>query len=109
MCLQWPHNTGPIINYMASCGSNDCSSFDPSNAQWFKIDEAGKKSDGSGWVQAELSTYLPVLLTYIDRQVHGAHGSSDTGGTYSVNIPSDIAPGDYLIRHEVCLRPLPDL
>jgi hypothetical protein len=28
---------------MASCGSVTCDKFDATTAQWFKIDEAGKK------------------------------------------------------------------
>ncbi|KAI0710963.1 glycosyl hydrolase family 61-domain-containing protein [Earliella scabrosa] len=75
----WPHNTGPMLTYMASCEGTTCDKYDASGAKWFKIDEAGKKSDGSGWVQADLMS----------------------GGTYSVTLPDDIEPGDYLIRHEI--------
>ncbi|KAI0757721.1 glycosyl hydrolase family 61-domain-containing protein [Daedaleopsis nitida] len=76
----WPHNTGPMMTYMASCGSTTCDKFDDHNAEWFKIDEAGKKpNDDSTWVQADLMK----------------------GDSYSLNLPDNLAPGDYLIRHEI--------
>ncbi|CDO73875.1 hypothetical protein BN946_scf185016.g32 [Trametes cinnabarina] len=75
----WPHNTGPMLTYMASCEGTTCDQFDASGAKWFKIDEAGKKSDGSTWVQQDIMN----------------------GGTYTMTLPNDIAPGDYLIRHEI--------
>jgi len=37
--------------YLASCGSVSCDKFDASNAQWFKIAEAGKRNDE--WVQKD--------------------------------------------------------
>ncbi|KAI0370656.1 hypothetical protein BV20DRAFT_966145 [Pilatotrama ljubarskyi] len=75
----WPHDTGPMLTYMASCGITTCDKFDASGAQWFKVDQAGKKSDGSTWVQKDIMM----------------------GGTYSMTLPDNIAPGDYLIRHEI--------
>ncbi|KAI0735992.1 glycosyl hydrolase family 61-domain-containing protein [Earliella scabrosa] len=76
----WPHNTGPMITYMASCGSTTCDKFDSRDAQWFKIDEAGKKpNDDSTWIQADLMK----------------------GDSYSLKLPNNLAPGDYLIRHEI--------
>ena len=41
------------MNYMAPCGSDDCSTFDASTAQWFKISEAGQDSTGK-WVQGDV-------------------------------------------------------
>ena len=89
-----------MLTYMASCEGTTCDKYDASGAKWFKIDEAGKKSDGSGWVQADLSEHPRcrlqggVLIAFISSLV--------SGGTYSVTLPDDIEPGDYLIRHEVC-------
>ncbi|GJE95949.1 glycoside hydrolase family 61 protein [Phanerochaete sordida] len=74
----WPHDRGPIINYMASCGSDDCSTFDASQAKWFKIEESGIQSDGT-WEQAKLMTGAPFTLT----------------------LPQNLAPGGYLLRHEI--------
>lgn len=74
----WPHDTGPVMTYMASCGSTSCDQFDPSNAKWFKIDQAGRQSDGS-WTQK----------AFQQRQA------------YQMNLPNNLAPGGYLIRHEI--------
>jgi hypothetical protein len=74
----WPHNTGPMLTYMASCGSTPCNKFDSQTAQWFKIDQVGRQDNGS-WVQQDLMN----------------------GGVANVSLPSNIAPGNYLIRHEI--------
>jgi hypothetical protein len=76
----WPHNTGPMLTYLASCGSVTCDKFNQVNAQWFKIDQVGKKpGNPADWVQKDLMT----------------------GGVASVVLPRNLAPGNYLIRHEI--------
>ncbi|KAI0764168.1 glycosyl hydrolase family 61-domain-containing protein [Trametes elegans] len=74
----WPHNVGPMLTYMASCGDAGCASFDAADAKWFKIEETGLQSDGT-WAQAALTQGAPA----------------------EVQLPSDIASGEYLIRHEI--------
>ncbi|KAI5115985.1 hypothetical protein M0805_004642 [Coniferiporia weirii] len=74
----WPHNTGPLMTYLSTCGNTTCDQFDAINAKWFKIDEAGKKKDGT-WFQQDLMN----------------------GGTYSITLPENLASGQYLIRHEI--------
>jgi len=74
----WPHNTGPMLTYMASCGSTTCDQFESADAEWFKINEVGKNGS-STWTQAELMNGTP----------------------YTMNLPSNIAPGQYLVRHEI--------
>jgi hypothetical protein len=49
----WFHDVGPMLTYLANCGSAPCSEFDAANAMWFKIQQAGR--DASGWAQAQLS------------------------------------------------------
>ncbi|KAF8882002.1 glycosyl hydrolase family 61-domain-containing protein [Infundibulicybe gibba] len=73
-----PHNTGPMLTYMASCGETTCDKFDSTKAQWFKIQQVGRKANGQ-WAQADLMK----------------------GGKAEVTLPSNIAPGNYLIRHEI--------
>ncbi|KAJ7708236.1 glycosyl hydrolase family 61-domain-containing protein [Mycena rosella] len=77
----WPHNIGPMLTYMASCGSTDCTTFDSSTAKWFKIAQVGRipnDTDGN-WFQ-----------------------NLETAGTAAnVTLPSNIKPGAYLIRHEI--------
>jgi hypothetical protein len=74
----WPHDTGPMITYMASCGSTTCDKFDSTTAKWFKIDEVGRVASGK-WGQADLQS----------------------GKTAKVTIPNTLASGNYLIRHEI--------
>ncbi|KXX75059.1 Cellulose-growth-specific protein [Madurella mycetomatis] len=86
---QWTHSQGPIIVWMYKC-PGEFSSCDGSGAGWFKIDEAGFSGDGrsvfldterpSGWEIAKL--------------VGGNKG-------YTSRIPQGLAPGNYLIRHEL--------
>jgi hypothetical protein len=75
---KWPHNTGPILTYMASCGNVTCDKFDPINAQWFKIQQDGRKSNGD-WHQVDLFN----------------------GGVSAASIPDTLAPGNYMVRHEI--------
>jgi len=74
----WPHNTGPMMTYMASCGEQTCDKFDSTQAKWFKIGEEGKKADGT-WLQNDLKN----------------------GGVAHATIPSSLAAGNYLIKHEI--------
>lgn len=38
---QWPgDHLGPVLTLMASC-NGDCSTFNPTDGKWFKIDEGG--------------------------------------------------------------------
>ncbi|KAI0311611.1 glycosyl hydrolase family 61-domain-containing protein [Amylostereum chailletii] len=76
---KWPHDTGPVIHYMAECtGSDDCTSFDSANAQWFKIDQLGKES-ATAWFQADF----------------------ETGQSLSFTIPENTKAGSYLLRSEI--------
>ncbi|PPQ81363.1 hypothetical protein CVT24_001141 [Panaeolus cyanescens] len=76
----WPHNTGPMITYMASCGDQDCNSIsNPADLKWFKIDQVGRKPNSADWAQADLMK----------------------GGVATVSVPSDLAPGNYMVRHEI--------
>ncbi|KAL0069303.1 hypothetical protein AAF712_003668 [Marasmius tenuissimus] len=75
----WPHNTGPMLTYMASCGDQPCNQIDNTNAKWFKIQQVGRKGKGQEWAQADLMN----------------------GAVADVKIPSTLAPGNYLIRHEI--------
>ncbi|TIB89176.1 hypothetical protein E3Q06_00216 [Wallemia mellicola] len=73
---QWPHNTGPIMTYMAKC-NGDCSNADSGSTKFFKISELG--IENGQWVQAQLKQGQP----------------------YSVQIPSDLQAGNYLLRTEI--------
>ncbi|KAI0739426.1 glycosyl hydrolase family 61-domain-containing protein [Daedaleopsis nitida] len=77
---------GPLVTYMASCGKTSCKDFDSTNAEWFKIDQVGKKANSNDWVQKDLMSRKPYTLT----------------------LPKNIAPGEYLIRHEIIALHLAD-
>lgn len=77
---KWPHNIGPMLTYMSTCGNTTCDQFDAINAQWFKIDEAGQ---------------LPNNLSVWNQQ------ALFEGQSVNVTLPENIAPGDYLLRHEI--------
>lgn len=69
---QWPHNTGPIMTYMAKC-DGDCSSANSGSAKFFKISELG--IENGQWVQAQLKNGQP----------------------YSVQLPSDLQAGERVL------------
>ncbi|KAJ7689620.1 glycosyl hydrolase family 61-domain-containing protein [Mycena rosella] len=74
----WFHDVGPMMTYLASCGSASCAQFDATNAKWFKISEQGQDASGA-WAQAKL----------------------DDGTPASVTLPSNLKAGNYLLRHEI--------
>ena len=94
---QWPHNTGPLLTYMASCGNTPCNDFDPTGAKWFKIDELGLKPDGNTWWQQDILGTSPRFCSHCVV----ADTPLDKGAAYQVTLPQNLAPGGYLIRHEV--------
>ncbi|KAK7676808.1 hypothetical protein QCA50_020214 [Cerrena zonata] len=70
---------GPVIIYMAKV--DDATSAVGSDASWFKVAEIGLPSSNPDYWGTE------VL--------------NDNCGHYTFTVPSDIAPGDYLVRSEV--------
>jgi len=80
----WPESHhGPIIDYLAKCAGDDCTTVDKETLEFFKIDEAGL-IDGSSapgqWATDELIA---------------------ADGKWSVTIPESLAPGNYVLRHEI--------
>ncbi|KAJ7288324.1 glycosyl hydrolase family 61-domain-containing protein [Mycena rebaudengoi] len=76
----WFHDHGPMLTYLASCGNGPCSAFNASQASWFKIEETGRDADGK-WVQARIN--------------------STASTTANITLPSTLAAGQYLLRHEI--------
>ena len=80
----WPESHhGPVIDYLASCGSAGCETVDKTALEFFKIDEVGLV-DGSS--------------------APGVWGSDQliaNGNAWMVQIPANIAPGNYVLRHEI--------
>ncbi|KAI0058075.1 glycoside hydrolase family 61 protein B [Artomyces pyxidatus] len=78
----WPHTIGPVMVYMASCGSS-CTTATTSSLNWFKIDQAGLISGnltGGLWGMGELVA---------------------NNNSWTSKIPSSLAAGQYFIRHEL--------
>ncbi|TCD67718.1 Fungalysin/Thermolysin Extracellular metalloproteinase 5 [Steccherinum ochraceum] len=75
----WPHVLGPIITYLAECVDTTCDQFDSRNGSWIKIHRLGRKADNTTWYQADVAANKPI----------------------SVTLPTNIKPGQYLIRHEI--------
>lgn len=80
----WPESHhGPIIDYLAKCAGDDCTAVDKETLEFFKIDEAGL-IDGSSapgqWASDELIA---------------------ADGKWTVTIPESLAPGQYVLRHEI--------
>ncbi|KAJ5917460.1 hypothetical protein N7466_011014 [Penicillium verhagenii] len=79
----WPtSHHGPVITYMANC-NGDCADVDKTTLEFFKIDQGGLVSDTT-----EPGTWATDNLI--------ANNNSRT-----VTVPSDIADGNYVLRHEI--------
>lgn len=73
----WPEShVGPVIDYMAKV--EDATTAKAADLKFFKIDEAGY--EGGEWAAMKL----------INNDL-----------TWSVTVPSSIAPGQYVLRHEI--------
>ncbi|KFY63798.1 hypothetical protein V496_03682 [Pseudogymnoascus sp. VKM F-4515 (FW-2607)] len=79
----WPEShKGPVIDYLASC-NGECETVDKTALKFFKIGEEGlidgKNSPGN-WASDKLIA---------------------NDNTWVATIPADIAPGNYVLRHEI--------
>ena len=85
---QWTHSQGPIMVWLFKC-AGAFSACDGSGAGWFKIDEAGFKGGSGVFLDSEKGSGWDIAkLVGGDKQ-------------WTSTIPSGIAPGNYLIRHEL--------
>ncbi|KAF2196993.1 cel1 protein precursor [Delitschia confertaspora ATCC 74209] len=78
---QWTHQQGPVMVWMYKCKS-DFKSCDGSGQNWFKIDQEGMTApplSGNNWGTAKVYKNL----------------------YWESTIPKSLAPGNYLIRHEL--------
>ncbi|KDN71242.1 putative glycosyl hydrolase family 61 [Colletotrichum sublineola] len=80
----WPEShIGPTITYMAKCANDDCTTWQPSAKDnvWFKVQEEGREGTSNNWGATPLMK------------------AGNSGVKYT--IPECIAPGQYLVRHEI--------
>jgi cellulase len=78
----WPEShKGPVIDYLASCGG-DCASASAGSLSFAKIAEKGLNSGSNpgNWASDDLIA---------------------NGNAWTVDIPSNLAPGGYVLRHEI--------
>ncbi|KAI9689311.1 MAG: hypothetical protein M1822_009961 [Bathelium mastoideum] len=79
----WPSSHhGPVIDYLANC-NGPCESVDKTKLEFFKIDGVGLTNDN------------PVPGTWATDELIANNNS------WVVTIPKDIAPGNYVLRHEI--------
>ena len=78
----WPNgHLGPVISYLANC-NGDCTAVDKTSLLFNKIEAIGLVTPGvpGTWAAGQLSA---------------------NNSTWSLTIPSSIAPGNYVLRHEI--------
>jgi endoglucanase len=71
-----------VISYLADCG-DDCTTVDKTTLEFFKIDAVGLVDDST------------VPGTWGDDEL------IENNNSWMVEIPSSIAPGNYVLRHEI--------
>ncbi|CAD6445645.1 c61b552d-dd6d-4af0-b1da-487f2701b99b [Sclerotinia trifoliorum] len=80
----WPSSHhGPVLDYLAACTGNDCTTVDKTTLKFFKIDGVGLIDD----------TTIPG--TWASDQL------IENNSSWSVTIPESLAPGGYVLRHEI--------
>jgi hypothetical protein len=92
------------MTYMALCDTSTCDKFNGSTAKWFKIDQIGKKSDGT-WYQQDVCAYQspPSLNPSFDPFLQLLFQTRYVANRQpiSVTLPEKVAPGEYLVRNEI--------
>ncbi|KAM3078133.1 hypothetical protein ACMFMG_002564 [Clarireedia jacksonii] len=80
----WPvSHKGPVIDYIANC-NGDCSTVDKTTLKWVKIDAVGL-----------------ISPTAASQGLWGTDQLIANNNTWTVTIPASIAPGNYVLRHEI--------
>ncbi|KAG8670680.1 hypothetical protein FPOAC1_010113 [Fusarium poae] len=83
----WPQaHWGPVLDYMARCPNNDCTTVDKAKLKFFKIDELGQLTRGT----------VPGSPGY-----WANNKLRDAKFTWNITIPAKLAPGSYVLRHEI--------
>ncbi|KZV94870.1 cellulose-growth-specific protein [Exidia glandulosa HHB12029] len=86
----WPHDTGPILTYLAQCPGSTCTGVSPNSLKWFKIQEAGLISGtvySGTWAAGQMIA---------------------NNNSWTTTIPATVPAGNYLIRFEtIALHSMP--
>ncbi|KAJ7575974.1 glycosyl hydrolase family 61-domain-containing protein [Mycena floridula] len=98
----WVHAMGPIQDYITSC-NGDCSNFDSTNAGWTKL--AGAGLDTSSAISSDLrATMKGKPEPYYPTSGNGLWAMAkmvQDGSKWTINIPSSLKAGQYLLRNEL--------
>ncbi|KAI1455966.1 lytic polysaccharide monooxygenase [Annulohypoxylon moriforme] len=88
---------GPEMHYLAPCGDAGCDKVDKNNLRFFKFYENGLVQPG----MADSPTWS--TQKWATTEVHKKVQKEGDGfiDTFTVNIPSNIKPGSYILRHEI--------
>ncbi|KXL41797.1 lytic polysaccharide monooxygenase [Acidomyces richmondensis BFW] len=79
----WPEShKGPVLDYLARC-NGDCTKVNKNDLSFFKIDAVGLISDST-----------PPGTWASDKLIAN-------NNTWTVKIPADIKPGNFVLRHEI--------
>ncbi|KAJ2903972.1 hypothetical protein MKZ38_009027 [Zalerion maritima] len=79
----WPESHhGPIIDYLAPCPNDRCDTVDKETLSFFKIAETGRVDE------AVPGTWAADILI-------------ENGFQWTSQIPANVAPGHYVLRHEI--------
>lgn len=78
----WPDShVGPVYDYLANC-NGPCEDVDKTTLEFFKI-------DGPAWISgADPGIWAPNILIA-------------DNFSWKVQLPADLAPGNYVLRHEI--------
>lgn len=80
---------------------SDARSASGSSASWFKVSESGLVSNNPDyWAVQVLNVSHYLCMAFLVLLMHFSF-EKDNCGHYTFKVPSDIAPGNYLIRAEV--------
>ncbi|KAF7297901.1 hypothetical protein HMN09_01010900 [Mycena chlorophos] len=98
----WVHAMGFVFDYITSC-DGDCTKFDSTNAGWTKLN--GQGIDMSQTISPELrQTMQDKPEEYFPRNGPGLWAMAklvQDGSKWTINVPSSLKSGQYMIRHEL--------
>lgn len=97
----WVHAMGPIMDYIAEC-DGDCSSYDATSASWVKLAEFG--IDNSQSISSDLRQTMTNKPEPYYPKGSGLWGMAklvQDGSQWTINIPSVLKDGQYILRHEL--------
>jgi len=88
---------------VGACGSSTCDKFNESTAKWFKLQSRPdcQKVGREHLVQQDVSAYHSPLSSSRTPHQHAKTQLTVNGKPTSVTFPTQVAPGDYLVRREI--------